>query len=84
MNFLLELCPFFDLDFLSSYQSPHSRTLAPTCSAVVYHIHFGDGEKKEHNINSLTNDRFLVWSKLKAFADDKIYVTEKLNLFWDG
>ena len=30
-------------------------------------------------INSLPNDKFLDSSKLKAFADDKINVTEKLN-----
>ena len=28
---------------------------------------------------SLPNDKILDWSRLKAFADDKIYVTEKLN-----
>ena len=28
--------------------------------------------------NSLPNNKFLDWSKLKAFADDKINVTEKL------
>ena len=30
--------------------------------------------------NSLPNDKILDWSKLKAFAKDKINVTEKLNL----
>ena len=29
--------------------------------------------------NSLPNDKFLDWSKLKALADDKINVTEKLK-----
>ena len=29
--------------------------------------------------NSLPNDKILDWSKFKAFADDKINVTEKLN-----
>ena len=29
--------------------------------------------------NSLPNDKILDWSKLKAFADNKINVTEKLN-----
>ena len=28
--------------------------------------------------NSLPNDDFLDWSKLKAFSDDKINITEKL------
>ena len=31
-------------------------------------------------IISLPNNKLLVWSKLKAFADDKIYVTEELKL----
>ena len=30
-------------------------------------------------INSLPNDKILDWTKLKAFADDKINVTEKLK-----
>ena len=30
-------------------------------------------------VNSLPNDRSLDWSKLKAFADDKINVTKKLK-----
>ena len=29
--------------------------------------------------NSLPNDKILDWSKIKAYADDKINVTEKLN-----
>ena len=29
--------------------------------------------------NSLPNDKILDWSKLKAFADDKINVNEKLK-----
>ena len=30
-------------------------------------------------LNSLPNDKFLAWSKLKAFADDKINVKEILK-----
>ena len=30
-------------------------------------------------INSLPNDKFLEWSKSKAFADNKIHVTSKLK-----
>ena len=30
--------------------------------------------------NSLTNDRILDWSKLKALADNKVKVTEKLKI----
>ena len=32
-------------------------------------------------INSIPNDKFLDWSKLKAFADDKISMTEKKKKF---
>ena len=38
-------------------------------------------KKKIHRVViSLPNDNIFDWSKLKAFADDKIYVTEKLKL----
>ena len=37
-------------------------------------------KKKSSHINSLPNDKSLDWSKLKAFADDKIKVTEKLKI----
>ena len=30
-------------------------------------------------LNPLPDDKFLDWSKLKAFADEKINVTQKLN-----
>ena len=32
------------------------------------------------NFNSLPNDKILDWSKLKAFADDKINVNEVLKI----
>ena len=32
--------------------------------------------------NSLPNDKILDWSNLKAFADNKIKVTEKLKIVW--
>ena len=35
------------------------------------------------DFNSLPNDRILDWSKLKAFADDKINVTEKLKFVFE-
>ena len=38
-------------------------------------------EKSEFlSFNSLPNDKILDWSKLKAFADDKTIVTQKLKL----
>ena len=30
-------------------------------------------------VNSIPNDKFSVWSKLKAFSDDKINVMKKLK-----
>ena len=33
-------------------------------------------------LNSLPNDKILDWSKMKALADDKIDVTQKLT-FWE-
>ena len=35
---------------------------------------------KKKLFNSLPNDKFLDWSKLKAFADNKIKVSEKTKL----
>ena len=35
-------------------------------------------------VNSLPNDKFLDWSKLEAFADNKTNVTLNRNSFWDG
>ena len=32
-------------------------------------------------INSLPNCRIQVWSKVKVFADNRIYMTEKLEQF---
>ena len=32
-------------------------------------------------LNLLPNDKIVDWSNLKAFADDKVYVTEKLKFF---
>ena len=34
-------------------------------------------------VHSLPNNKFLEWSKLKAFADDKIKVAEKLKFVLD-
>ena len=33
-----------------------------------------------NNSNSLLNDEILNWSNLKAFTDNKIYVTEKIEI----
>ena len=35
----------------------------------------------EMRFNSLPNDKILDWSKLKAFADNKMNLTEKLSWF---
>ena len=36
-----------------------------------------------NSFNSLPNDKIWDGSKLKAFADDRIDVTENWNLFWE-
>ena len=33
----------------------------------------------EERVNCLPNDKIIDWSKLKAFADDNINITEKLK-----
>ena len=39
----------------------------------------------ENNVfNSLPNNKTLDWSKFKALADNKIKVTEKLKILWEG
>ena len=35
-------------------------------------------------INSLPHKKILDWSKMKAFTDNKIKVTEKLKSVWEG
>ena len=42
------------------------------CYTMIYNL-------INHLINPLPNKQFSDWSKLKAFADDKINVTEKLK-----
>ena len=42
------------------------------CYTMIYNL-------INHLINPLPNKKFSDWSKLKAFADDKINVTEKLK-----
>ena len=36
-----------------------------------------------HQIYSLPNDKFLDWTKLKAFADDKVNVAEMMISLFD-
>ena len=44
-----------------------------------------EGEtSKNERINSLSNNNFLDWSKLKAFAEDKINATLQQKLFLGG
>ena len=35
-------------------------------------------KKPSEDMNTLSNDKIIDWSKLKVFADDKIIITEKL------
>ena len=39
-----------------------------------------DSLPHNHDFNSLPNDKILDWSELKALADDKINVTQKLTV----
>ena len=46
----------------------------------------GSSSKKHEpcSLSSLANDKFSDWSKLKAFADNKINVNVSNNLVWEG
>ena len=50
---------------------------------LLHHFYFITAERQSHGkpnaLNSLANDKFLDWSKLKVFADDKSNVAEKLK-----
>ena len=35
-------------------------------------------------VSTVLSNKILDWSKLKALADDKINMTEKVNFFWGG
>ena len=35
-------------------------------------------------LNSLPNDKFLDWSKMKAFADKKLNLAKTLKFVWEG
>ena len=59
------LCQFVFIDAHSWVWSFSSRLFRLTHVVVLF--------------NCLTNDKILDWSKLKAFADDKINVTEKIK-----
>ena len=61
-------------DFLSSLLAlpEHSRQKKNT-NLQIFH------RQRVHWFNSLPNNQLLDWFKLKAFADNKIYITEKLK-----
>ena len=56
--------------------------LTTTRSSVRHTHHWATrAGRLKIELNSLTNDKTLHWSNLKAFADDRIYVTEILKSF---
>ena len=54
--------------------------LCPQCFPKVFFFSVLNRVYMEKRVNSLPNDTILEWSKLKAFADDKINLIEKLKL----
>ena len=40
-------------------------------------------QRRLNPVNSLTNDKISDWSKLKAYAEDKINVTEKMKFVFE-
>ena len=84
--FFSELCPVFDLDFIP-YQAPHSRELAQPRVALVplcFHKASSAGVTKSQCwvVNPLPHDKILGLPKLKAFADDKLNVTQDIKVFF--
>ena len=47
--------------------------------SIYEELHKMVWEKEKMLVNPVTNDKILDWSKLKAFAHNKINVTEKLK-----
>ena len=53
--------------------------LHKTCSLILIYINHKGNCSPERQFTSLLNNKFLDWSKLKALADAKINMTEKLK-----
>ena len=62
---------------MSSFLSKTSIIFQTKCDLLL--VKFLISINLNTAINSLPNDKFSVWSKLKAYADEKINVTEKLK-----
>ena len=76
----LLISPAFPLCVVPALSIPALWHLFP-----VYHVLIqvpGCQEEAKWSFNSVQNENFLDLSKLKAFADDKINVTEKLKLLF--
>ena len=56
------------------------HTRFPFCLLTHQTILTFNNPPRKKPFNSLPNDKFSDWSKLKAFADDKLNLTEKLKL----
>ena len=76
--------PLFQLQLFIVYQAPHSPALAPSCGVLVpkrYRVPICSSADTLSlcKVHSVPNDKILDWSKLKAFADDKLNEIEKLE-----
>ena len=73
---------------LLSVHSESVRSSSSEASALIWCCclcyHFASELTNHHAwyFNSLPNEKFLDWSKLKAFADDKIKLAEKLTFLF--
>ena len=62
---------FFTASFFFSFLSLFNSAFSSKISPKIY---------KSLQFNSLPNNKILDWSKLKAFADNKVNLNEKLKL----
>ena len=53
-------------------------------SANAFNLDQSEILSPDERVNSLPNDTFINWSKLKAFADDKLNLAEKLKFVLKG
>ena len=55
------------------------RTLQKTGTIFTYHLYIFTKRQNFRLVLNLPNKKIIDWSKLKAFADDKMSVSEKLK-----
>ena len=57
----------------------HTRNGSHSCKWNYLPFHRKGNQIRDWSLNSLPNNRILNWSKLKAFANDKINMAKKLK-----